>query len=69
MASRGEYVFNIDMNPNENAHDNFLVTESGNSRTQIEAVKEALGAQKEGFDGILVTAGGWNGKGKAKKRV
>ena len=60
--SRAGTVVNLDLAENTNAQYNYVLEDSADTLSSVEGLSNFFEGEDMKFDGIMVTAGGWNGK-------
>lgn len=55
-------VMNLDLISNDEAQVNFVLQNSRDTLNSLDSIKDTIEKHGLKFDGIMVTAGGWNGK-------
>lgn len=53
---------NLDLTENIEAQFNYVIEDTADTLGSVEGISELIESEGMKFDGIMVTAGGWNGK-------
>lgn len=60
---------NFDLTENPTAHYNYVIENTSDTFGAVEGLSNLIESENLKFDGILVTAGGWNGKYSSKIKI
>jgi hypothetical protein len=54
-------VLNFDLSENPNAQFNYVIKDNAETLDSVEGISHLIESNNMMFDGIMITAGGWNG--------